>query len=109
MDQAQFFWLIAYFLGFATILKLDIGHLKNVLDIEILSYLTWGVIRESEALDGNTTRLVNKESSVRRLHRGVTAIREFLQMLKIYSHTDSDESRGFEEWSRQLHSYTCRQ
>ncbi|XP_046460181.1 protein timeless-like isoform X2 [Daphnia pulex] len=113
IDEAQFFWLITYFGGFAPLLKLDINHVKDVMNIEILSYLTWGVIHETEILDKNYFREVNLESSVRRLHRGVTAIRQFLQVLEMYSkgvcwtsqQVESDDSQGCETYIRQLHSF----
>jgi timeless protein len=113
IDEAQFFWLITYFGGFAPLLKLDINHVKDVMNIEILSYLTWGVIRETEILDKNHFREVNLESSVRRLHRGVTAIRQFLLVMEMYSkgvcwtspQVESDDSQGCETYIRQLHSF----
>ncbi|EFX80828.1 putative TIMELESS/TIM-1 protein [Daphnia pulex] len=113
IDEAQFFWLITYFGGFAPLLKLDITHIKDVMNIEILSYLTWGVIHETEILDKNYFREVNLESSVRRLHRGVTAIRQFLQVMEMYSkgvcwtsqQVESDDSQGCETYIRQLHSF----
>jgi hypothetical protein len=116
MDEAQFFWLISYFLSFAPLLKLDMEHVKDVLNIEILTYLTWGVVRETEMLDKNAFRSKKLDSHVRRLHRGVTAIREYLQVLEVYSlavggptgqsdQVDSVESRGIKEWTRKLDSY----
>ena len=115
MDEAQFFWLISYFLSFAPVLKLDMEHVKDVLNIEILTYLTWGVVRETEMLDKNAFRSKKLDSNVRRLHRGVRAIREFLQVLEMYSLAvgkpqqsevvDSNKSQCFQEGARKLHSY----
>ena len=120
MDEAQFFWLIAYFLRFAPLLKLHMDHVKDVLNIEILTYVTWRVVGESETLDKLSFRTASidspRDSHVRRLHRGVTAIREYLQVLEVYSlavggptgqsdQVDSVESRGIKEWTRKLDSY----
>ena len=121
MDEAQFFWLIAYFLKFAPLLKLHMDHVKDVLNIEILTYVTWRVVGESETLDKLSFRRASiyspRDSHVRRLHRGVTAIREYLQVLEVYSlavggptgqpdqQVDSVESRGMKEWTRKLDSY----
>ena len=53
LQTAQFFWLISYFLSFAPVLKLDMEHVKDVLNIEILTYLAWVVVRDTEMLDKN--------------------------------------------------------
>ena len=51
LDKAQFFWLMAYFLGFVSILNLDMKCIKDVLKIDILCYLTWEAQREAEKLE----------------------------------------------------------
>lgn len=40
IDTSHFFWLITYFLKFATQIELDLEHVESVLSFEIVSYLT---------------------------------------------------------------------
>ena len=107
LDKAQFFWLMAYFLGFVSILNLDMKCIKDVLKIDILCYLTWEAQREAEKLE-KWFQHQSLDIKPRRLHRCVTAIREYLIVLEINSNTDEsldgsdDDSLGFEEWSNQL-------
>lgn len=39
IDTSHFFWLITYFLKFATQLELDLEHVSPVLSYEIISYI----------------------------------------------------------------------
>lgn len=41
IDTSHFFWLVTYFLKFASQLELDLEHIQQVLSFEILSYLTF--------------------------------------------------------------------
>lgn len=41
IDTSHFFWLVTYFLKFATQLELDFEHVNQVLSYEIISYLTY--------------------------------------------------------------------
>ncbi|KAI4464273.1 timeout/timeless-2 [Holotrichia oblita] len=41
IDTSHFFWLVTYFLKFATQLELDLEHISPVLSYEIISYLTF--------------------------------------------------------------------
>ncbi|KOB76647.1 Timeless, partial [Operophtera brumata] len=40
IDTSHFFWLVTYFLKFATQIELDLEHVDSVLSFEIVSYLT---------------------------------------------------------------------
>jgi len=82
MDKSHFFWLITYFLKFASQLELDLEHISPVLSYDILSYLTFEGVAMSETL------AICKEDlkpHLRRMHLVVTAIREFVQAVEIYS------------------------
>lgn len=41
IDTSHFFWLVTYFLKFATQLELELEHVSPVLSIEIISYLIY--------------------------------------------------------------------
>ena len=107
LDKSHFLWLITYFLRFASQLELDMEHLKNIFSIDLLcnylvgrkreplfdsylfglsGYLTWEAALETEEFEMCSLQpTVDLKPSLRRLHLGVTAIREFLQMLETYS------------------------
>uniref|UniRef100_A0AAG5D966 Timeless n=1 Tax=Anopheles atroparvus TaxID=41427 RepID=A0AAG5D966_ANOAO len=82
IDTSHFFWLITYFLKFATQLELDLEHIKSVLCFDIISYITFQGVVLCEQLEqfGGTTEMDIKPC-LRRIHLAVTAIREFLQAL----------------------------
>ncbi|EFX80829.1 putative TIMELESS/TIM-1 protein [Daphnia pulex] len=112
LDKPQFFWLIAYFLGFASILKLDLQSITNVLHIDILCYLTWEAVCEIGRLDKNTLQR-SMDANPRRIHRCVRAIREYLQACQVYSRLDSTRvnisgpgsSHEYQRWSYLLRGY----
>ncbi|XP_034828725.1 protein timeless [Maniola hyperantus] len=85
IDTSHFFWLVTYFLKFATQIELDLEHVCCVLSFEIVSYLTAEGVNLCEQfelaikLDGNDLK-----PSIRRLHLVVTAIREFVQAIEVY-------------------------
>ncbi|XP_052747292.1 protein timeless [Bicyclus anynana] len=85
IDTSHFFWLVTYFLKFATQIELDLEHVCWVLSYEIISYLTAEGVNLCEQfelaikLDGNDLK-----PSIRRLHLVVTAIREFVQAIEVY-------------------------
>ncbi|XP_059048859.1 protein timeless isoform X2 [Achroia grisella] len=85
IDTSHFFWLVTYFLKFATQIELDLEHISSVLSYDIVSYLTAEGVNLCEQfelsikLDGN-----NLKPSIRRLHLVVTAIREFVQAIEVY-------------------------
>jgi hypothetical protein len=89
LGKPQFFWLIAYFLGFASILKSAFESIKNVLNIDILCHLTWETVCEIGRLDKNTLQR-SMDANPRRIHRCVRAIREYLQAFQVYARLDNN-------------------
>nr|QNI60324.1 timeless [Grapholita molesta] len=85
IDTSHFFWLVTYFLKFATQIELDLEQISAVLSFDIVSYLTAEGVNLCEQfelavkLDGNDLK-----PSSRRLHLVVTAIREFVQAIEVY-------------------------
>lgn len=85
IDTSHFFWLVTYFLKFATQIELDLEHVCSVLSFDIVSYLTAEGVNLCEQfelaikLDGNDLK-----PAIRRLHLVVTAIREFVQAIEVY-------------------------
>lgn len=85
IDTSHFFWLVTYFLKFASQLELDIEHVSTVMSFDIVSYLAYEGVMLCEQLE-----LMNREPQndlmpcLRRIHLVVTAIREFLQALDTY-------------------------
>ncbi|XP_046961994.1 protein timeless [Vanessa cardui] len=85
IDTSHFFWLVTYFLKFATQIELDLEHVCSVLSFDIVSYLTAEGVNLCEQfelaikLDGNDLK-----PKIRRLHLVVTAIREFIQAIDVY-------------------------
>ncbi|CAH0726687.1 unnamed protein product, partial [Brenthis ino] len=85
IDTSHFFWLVTYFLKFATQIELDLEHVCSVLSFEMVSYLTAEGVNLCEQfelaikLDGNDLK-----PNIRRLHLVVTAIREFVQAIELY-------------------------
>lgn len=69
IDTSHFFWLVTYFLKFATKLELDLKLICSVLSFDIVSYLTAEGVNLCEQfelaikLDGNDLK-----PSIRRLH-----------------------------------------
>ncbi|XP_068621502.1 protein timeless isoform X2 [Battus philenor] len=95
IDTSHFFWLVTYFLKFATQIELDLEHVCSVLSFDIISYLTAEGVNLCEQfelaikLDGNDLK-----PNIRRLHLVVTAIREFVQAIELYKkspHTCEDD------------------
>uniref|UniRef100_A0A182JH25 Timeless n=1 Tax=Anopheles atroparvus TaxID=41427 RepID=A0A182JH25_ANOAO len=69
IDTSHFFWLITYFLKFATQLELDLEHIKSVLCFDIISYITFQGVVLCEQLEqfGGTTEMDIKPC-LRRIH-----------------------------------------
>ncbi|KAK9879710.1 hypothetical protein WA026_006770 [Henosepilachna vigintioctopunctata] len=85
IDTSHFFWLVTYFLKFATQLELDLEHLSPVLSYDLLSYLVFQGAWVLEELEiKNKTLYMDTKPCLRRLHLIVTAIREFLQAVETY-------------------------
>ena len=86
LDKSHFLWLITYFLRFASQLELDMEHFKDIFTIDLLCYLTWESVHETEEFEMNSLiPSIDLKPCLRRLHLGVTAIREYLQALETYS------------------------
>ncbi|KAK9754625.1 Timeless PAB domain [Popillia japonica] len=85
IDTSHFFWLVTYFLKFATQLELDLEHISPVLSYEIISYLTFQGVWLFEELEISCKIPdIDLKPCLRRLHLVVTAIREFLQAVETY-------------------------
>uniref|UniRef100_A0A1Q3FV71 Putative dna topoisomerase i-interacting protein n=1 Tax=Culex tarsalis TaxID=7177 RepID=A0A1Q3FV71_CULTA len=85
IDTSHFFWLVTYFLKFASLLELDMEHINSVLSYDIMSYLTYEGVMLCEQLEQLTLVSQNDiKPCLRRIHLVVTAIREFLQALETY-------------------------
>lgn len=69
IDTSHFFWLVTYFLKFATQIELDLEHVCSVLSFDIVSYLTAEGVNLCEQFElavkfnGNDLK-----SKIRRLH-----------------------------------------
>lgn len=86
LDKSHFLWLITYFLRFASQLELDMEHLNDIFSIDLLCYLTWEAVHETEHFEMRSLQpSADLKPCLRRLHLGVTAIREYLQALETYS------------------------
>jgi timeless protein len=86
MDKSHFLWLITYFLKFASQMELDLDHISPVLSTKILSYLTYEGVAMCENL---TVCKGDLKPHLRRMHLVVTALREFVQAVEIYSKSPS--------------------
>ena len=94
LDKSHFLWLITYFLRFASKLKLDIKHFKDIFMVDILCYLIWEGVQLTEEFETalNQQPPVDLKPGQRRLHLSVTAILEYLQALETYTGDDSFNS-----------------
>jgi hypothetical protein len=85
-DKSYFLWLISYFLPIASHLELDIfKHLKDVVCVDIISYLIWESASESEEFEINSLNSADLQPGLRRMQLGVKAIRECLLALEARS------------------------
>ncbi|CAH2066638.1 unnamed protein product, partial [Iphiclides podalirius] len=88
IDTSHFFWLVTYFLKFATQIELDLEHVCSVLSYDIISYLTAEGVNLCEQFELALKLDLNElKSNTRRLHLVVTAIREFVQAIEIYKNS----------------------
>ncbi|XP_046633334.1 protein timeless-like isoform X2 [Daphnia pulicaria] len=93
LDKSHFLWLITYFLRFTSQLEMDGEHLKDVITIDVLCYLTWEAVCETEEFQLNSLRAdVDLKPSMHRLHLCVTAIQEYLQAVETYSRSGAENS-----------------
>lgn len=109
-DKSDFVWFISYFLPFVSQLKMNLNLFKDIFTIDILCYLTWESVRQTEEFEMNSLRLpasADLESNKRRLHRSVKAILEYLRILE--QHTRP--SNHFEKHAhrRELQERVCKQ
>ncbi|XP_046459981.1 protein timeless-like [Daphnia pulex] len=95
LDKSHFLWLICYFLPFIPQLKLEVEHYPDVFSIDLLCYLTWEAVCQTEELEIYSFQpSVDVKPCVRRLHLVVKAIGEYLQALSKYSEADSSQIKG---------------
>ncbi|XP_062548363.1 protein timeless isoform X2 [Armigeres subalbatus] len=85
IDTSHFFWLVTYFLKFASQLELDMEHINFVLSFDIISYLVYEGVMLCEQLEQYSREPhTDLMPCLRRIHLVVTAIREFLHALDTY-------------------------
>lgn len=95
LDKSHFLWLICYFLPFIPQLKLEVEHYPDIFSIDLLCYLTWEAVSQTEELEIYSFQpSVDVKPCVRRLHLVVKAIGEYLQALAKYSEADSSQIKG---------------
>lgn len=111
LDKSHFLWLLVNFLPFASQLGQNAKFMKEVLTTDVMCYLVWVVVRETEAVQLNIfdAAAVDPKPNQQRLHLGIRAIFEYLQALEKYSllgESDGSEYRVYsqceEEWVVQL-------
>ncbi|CAG0918890.1 unnamed protein product [Notodromas monacha] len=91
VDPAHFFWLITYFLKFATQIPVDFDHLRSVLSPQVVSYLVYqGLVLSEEVKKMSMCYPVglfcqNSPPFLRSLHLVVTALSEFLHGVDTYA------------------------
>lgn len=101
IDTSHFFWLLSYFLKFASQIELDLEHIGSVLSYEIVLYLTSEGVSLCEQfevaikLDG-----IDLEPNLRRQHLVVTAIREFIQTVELYKKSTRLNKDGYENLAK---------
>nr|AVP27640.1 timeless [Laodelphax striatellus] len=85
IDTSHFFWLITYFLKFASQLELDLELVSPVLSFDTVSYLTFEGVNLCEQLEvSKQQNQANLSPFIRRMHLVVTALREVIQTVEIY-------------------------
>lgn len=85
IDTSHFFWIVTYFLKFASQLEIDLEHLRSVLNFKIISYIVYEGVSICEQVELNSQQKGNDlKPYLRRMHLVITAIREFLQALESY-------------------------
>lgn len=69
IDTSHFFWLVTYFLKFATQLELDLEHVTPVLSYEIIAYLVFQGVWLYEELEISYKKPeIDLKPCLRRLH-----------------------------------------
>ncbi len=112
LDKSHFFWIIVHFLRFASQLKLDMGNFEQVFTVDLLCYLIYQSVRETEEFEINSSQpSVNLKPYLRRLHLGAMAIKEYMHALETYSLLGNTQtggnksSQGYSERITLLRSY----
>lgn len=82
VDKSHFLWLITYFLKFASQIELDFDLISPVLSNHMMSYLTYEGVAMCENLALCKDDL---KPHLRRMHLMVTAIRELVHTVEVYS------------------------
>ncbi|XP_057372547.1 protein timeless-like isoform X2 [Daphnia carinata] len=109
IDMSHLLWLLVNFLPFTFQLGQKPNFLKDVLTTDLMCYLVWVVVQETENVQLNSINAdTDSKPSIRRLHLGVRAVFEYLQALEKYSQIQesgggkNNFSQCGEEWPFQL-------
>lgn len=81
----EFNWFISYFLPFISQFKMNLNLFKDVFTVDIICYLTWESVRETEEFEMNSLQVpsaLNSKSNKWRLNQSVVAILEYLRILE---------------------------
>ncbi len=109
-EKSPFLWLIAYFLRFNSSLKLDVEHFKDIFTVDLLCYLTYEAVRETEEFEINLSQpSLALKSCMDRLHLSVAAIQEYLKTLETYygiGRTKNGKTVQSQEWEERI-SLVC--
>lgn len=85
IDTSHFFWIVTYFLKFASQLEIELENLRCVLNFKIISYIVYEGVSICEQIEMNSQQKSNDlKPCLRRIHLVITAIKEFLQALESY-------------------------
>lgn len=85
LDRTHFFWLISYFLKFAVQLEIDLQHIRDVLSLDLISFLTYEGANLCEQFELVKTQTEYDFSPyLIKIHLIVTSIRELLQAISAY-------------------------
>ncbi|XP_050675736.1 protein timeless-like [Leptidea sinapis] len=90
IDISHFFWLVTYFLKFATQIELDLSIICSVISFDMVLYLTAEGVHLCEQFELAIKLKKNDLKPIkRRLHLVVAAIREFVQAIHVYKKSDN--------------------
>lgn len=85
IDTSHFFWIVTYFLKFASQLEIDLENLRSVMSFKIIGYIVYEGVSICEQVELNSQQKGNDlKPYMRRMHLVITAIRVFLQALESY-------------------------
>lgn len=108
-DKSDFIWFISYFLPVVSQFKMNLNIFKDIFTIDILCYLTWESVRETEEFEMNSLKVptVDLESNKRRLHQSVMAILEYLRVLEKHSRPSYESEKN--SLRREFQERVCKQ